>query len=720
MNILNAITESISGVLFNVALWLDKVVYSFINYLYKLFLILAQTRIISSDEISELIKRVYVLIGVVMLFVLAYGLLNAVVNPAAKDKNTSFKTVLGVIKAIVLIAIVPTAFDLAYAFQVAIVKQNTIGKIIIGNYTTVDSKGNTTDANGILNDAGINIAVSTLQAFIVPINGNAPSNAIIGDSGMSLQDVWDEAIENRSLSGIAILSQELKKDADAQAIEYSFIISTLAGAFLVWQLLKYCLSLGSRCIKLAFYELIAPAPILLSIIPSKKKLLNDWLHDVLTLFLEVFIRIMVLYIAIYLITVINSVKSSGSGIFAGLGFRYSAMAFAILIMGLISFIGTAPDIIGKSLGVDTSNLKKGFKDTLKEGGLYAAGGFVAGTVAGRSLFSGIRAAKSAHNTGGVGGVLGAANNEAAHRRAVKKAEAQGATRSMRIRDSIRNWAGAESLAEKAERKIESTDYVVKDASGKPITMDAKTMQNLDEKKAEAQLKLNAINESISHVQQNSIGNQKIMDYRALIKKEAESKVSDGKSKFSDEIVVNGKTYRGNFAAVEKAIQQDIDNGLITGDDITVAMQEKAAMLDRVRDRYINAVMSGSESNGLIKENVLNIRNSLSLIKNKDGVVLSETEQNRIAALMDSDAALMVNDSFKAASERNIEINAEAKQIENTEKTVQEDIIREIDYLTKQVEAQKTAAKTDKKYVGYQASKNIGQSANSGSGKNSSK
>lgn len=382
MGILNAITEGITGVLFSIVLWLDRVIYSFINYLYKLFLILAQTRIISSEEISGLIRRVYILIGVVMLFVLAYGLLNAVINPAAKDKNTSFKTIVSVIKAIVLIAIVPTAFDLAYAFQVAVVKQNTIGKVILGGYTTVDSSGNKVNANQVLNDAGINIAVSTFQAFVVPIDGETEKTAMIGDSGMSLQDVWDEALDNRSLKGISILSEELKKDANSQSIDYSFIVSTLAGAFLAWQLLKYCLSLGSRCIKLAFYELIAPAPILLSIMPSKKNLMSDWLKDVVTLFLEVFIRIMVLYIAVFLIAIINEANISAKGIFGSLSGRYKAMAFAILIMGLISFVGSAPDLIGKALGVDTKNLKKGVSDLLKEGGAFMAGGVAMGAAGG--------------------------------------------------------------------------------------------------------------------------------------------------------------------------------------------------------------------------------------------------------------------------------------------------------------------------------------------------
>lgn len=51
-------------------------------------------------------------------------------------------------------------------------------------------------------------------------------------------------------------------------VSYYFIISPIAGIFVVFVLLSYCLDMALRLVKLAVYELIAPIPILARIIPN--------------------------------------------------------------------------------------------------------------------------------------------------------------------------------------------------------------------------------------------------------------------------------------------------------------------------------------------------------------------------------------------------------------------------------------------------------------------
>ena len=79
----------------------------------------------------NLANRIYILIGVVSLFLVAYTLLNAIINPenATKDKNKSFTGIVkNIILAIIGIAIVPAIFDYAYEFQSRVLCNNVIQK----------------------------------------------------------------------------------------------------------------------------------------------------------------------------------------------------------------------------------------------------------------------------------------------------------------------------------------------------------------------------------------------------------------------------------------------------------------------------------------------------------------------------------------------------------------------------------------------------------------
>ncbi|MEG1009433.1 MAG: hypothetical protein RSF67_06460, partial [Clostridia bacterium] len=62
-------------------LWIDAIVYNFINYFYEIFLYLAELDIFGDKEYMLIVNRVYVILGVVMLFILAYSLLKAIINP---------------------------------------------------------------------------------------------------------------------------------------------------------------------------------------------------------------------------------------------------------------------------------------------------------------------------------------------------------------------------------------------------------------------------------------------------------------------------------------------------------------------------------------------------------------------------------------------------------------------------------------------------------------
>ena len=68
---------------------IDSLVYWFLSLVFELFSSLAEAKIFTQDAYQKITDRFYVVIGVVMLFFLAYSLLKALVNPEELQKATN-------------------------------------------------------------------------------------------------------------------------------------------------------------------------------------------------------------------------------------------------------------------------------------------------------------------------------------------------------------------------------------------------------------------------------------------------------------------------------------------------------------------------------------------------------------------------------------------------------------------------------------------------------
>ena len=108
--------ENISNFFIGILLFLDGIIYSLISWVYQIILVICQIDILdNSYEIDALVNRIYVIIGVIVLFLVAYSLLKSMVNPddALKNKKGPVNIIKDIIISIVLIALVPTIFSFA-------------------------------------------------------------------------------------------------------------------------------------------------------------------------------------------------------------------------------------------------------------------------------------------------------------------------------------------------------------------------------------------------------------------------------------------------------------------------------------------------------------------------------------------------------------------------------------------------------------------------------
>lgn len=461
-NVTKAFEEGLQGVL----LTIDSVIYWFVGKMYGLFVDLASARIFEQDVINAFANRIYNLVGVVMLFVIAYSILTAIVDPSKFSKGeTSFgKIVMNVVTSLILLAIVPTLFDYAYSIQNMLITNNVMGSLLLGQENTEVSKIEIVlDTSGISqeqlneyidtygiekNDKGQYVyyqdtsyqtvkaygnitAFSVLNAFLNPDNTEVISSSSeyvsasfvsgatvaeyiscgvgiiggaivaiggsIGTSGagsgvaiptgikiagalcvatgvtaiaadtvenFTATDLsWSQAAEYVKNTGDFNLLASFAPQVTSGEISYTPVVSTICGLLLLYIILSFCLDLGVRAVKLVFYQLIAPIPILLRVVPKEGKIFNNWTKAVLATYFEVFVRLAIIYMITYLASNISALSLVSLG----------AVGKAVIIMGLVAFAKEAPKLISEVTGISSGNMKLGIRDKLAAGGALLAG-----------------------------------------------------------------------------------------------------------------------------------------------------------------------------------------------------------------------------------------------------------------------------------------------------------------------------------------------------------
>ncbi len=383
-----------------ILLLIDGCIYWAVSQVYQIFIKLADARIFQDAFFSNFAKRIYAIIGVVMLFYLAYALLTSLVDP---DKATSgdkslTKLAQNIVISLVMLGFLPTIFDYAYKIQGIIFKENVIGAIIFGTGST--------DSNSI-SEYGNYMAYTAINPFLNPGNYNVR----LADN-YSWFDLKAELIEDGMFTLLPILSdwaiedqktisESWEPDADNDgepeivaegktvSLGYKPILSTACGVALLYIIFSFCLDLGIRIVKFAFCQLIAPIPVVLRMIPGKKGTFDKWLKLTLTVYFEVFIRVGIMYLVIYFFSEIANMdmfKYATSGI-------QGLVVLVIILLGLLAFAKQAPKMLSDMLGLDSGNIKLGIKDKLKASGFLGnaivnGAGKVRGAVTG-SLGGGI-------------------------------------------------------------------------------------------------------------------------------------------------------------------------------------------------------------------------------------------------------------------------------------------------------------------------------------------
>lgn len=376
---------------------LDKVVYEGVGNVYDLLLRIARTTIFNSDTIDGFYARIYALIGIFMLFKVTLSLINYILNPDDfTDKEKGISNISKrIIISLVMLVLVPYVFREAYDLQTIILEDNTLLALIFGTPTEQTSEISSTY---MLDSAGDKMKFVLMYTFFQPnynelydesgatelascaitYQYNNDGSILIQDGKYTLNEecfgtLTDDKYSGTTFAGfwgtkddlyqtyaqgvarqnfylmfkhdIAMIQSDKSK---TYLINYMAPLSTAVGVAVLWVLLMFCIDIAVRSVKLGFFELIAPIPILSYIDPkSKDGMFSKWIKQCLTTYASLFIRLLALYVAIFIIFQVST-----NGIVDVItGEKITDWWVCIfIIIGVLIFAKQLPKILEDALG----------------------------------------------------------------------------------------------------------------------------------------------------------------------------------------------------------------------------------------------------------------------------------------------------------------------------------------------------------------------------------
>lgn len=193
--------DFIIGMLRTLFFSLDKIIYGLIDDVYSLLMQIARTSIFDQDAIHAFSRRIYVMLGIFMLFKLMISIANYILNPDdLVDKDKGFTNIVKkAILSLVMIVLVPYIFNEAYALQSIILKENTIMNIIFGSPSERAERagaGGGSANSTYVNNAGKKIQFTILYTFFQPNFDEYASTS--GSNLLSCRDTYKKDPDNNN------------------------------------------------------------------------------------------------------------------------------------------------------------------------------------------------------------------------------------------------------------------------------------------------------------------------------------------------------------------------------------------------------------------------------------------------------------------------------------------------------------------------------------------
>lgn len=325
------------GDVFNI-IWftLNGLIYGLIVVIFRLFTNLSQLDILSADQTNGIYQRVTMVITIVMVFYITFEFVKYVVQPdtiSDKEKGVG-KIGMRIVIAILLIAFIPTIFNLGMRLQNKILSTNVISKVILGQ-DSFDFK-----------DAGSNFAGDVFSAFYRVDYSKCGSLEECQKAQNKVDEVINLFKEDSGLLALVEGTWYSLLDVD-DTIQYDGLLAVVFGAFILYVVFLYCIDLGVRYIQLIFLQIIAPIAAISYIVPQKDGMFQKWTKQVTTTYLDVFIRVAILYFMLLIVSILSN--SLDFFEMSKNGTQINIFEYLFVIAGLLIFVQRAPKLLEELL-----------------------------------------------------------------------------------------------------------------------------------------------------------------------------------------------------------------------------------------------------------------------------------------------------------------------------------------------------------------------------------
>ena len=390
---------------------MDIGVYYLLHFVYELIFTIASINLLDREMIYNIFSRVQLVIGIFMMFRLIMIILKGIASPDTVSDSKSGgagSLVMRIIVSLALLAlIVPVSvpspkneyekqinnngilFGTLYSLQYRLLKNNTLGKLILGD-TNQESTNETTEIMGyevfgLRRDA--NRFTSTILKTFYQLNKNEETNEYVCGDG------FDETYNKDDVEPAVIIVNAVQTCGTGNVVvdtvnnvigtatmgasksgqQYRLTInwlSTIVGIILLVVFFMLAFNVATRVFKLSALQLIAPIPIISYMDPkgSKDGAFQAWVKMLGTTYAELFIQLGVIYFSLSVInafiTRFFNVENAATAIQEiGMGDPLTATAligfiFIIMVIALFVFAKDAPKFFKQMLGIKDDG--KGF------------------------------------------------------------------------------------------------------------------------------------------------------------------------------------------------------------------------------------------------------------------------------------------------------------------------------------------------------------------------
>lgn len=340
------------GELRTILFTIDQVAYSLIDNAYNLIVAFSKASFFKDGTVEVIMKNTYIVIGLFALFKIALLLVNALVSPDKlfdKDKGLGV-IVRNIVIMFALLIFVPILFKESMKIQETIVSGNYINKLFGLNVPDNYNPGDMFKSQAILALVHPNDAFATREddGYVkkdICHDDSTHCQAAIEDYNAALFGEKREHMFATLLNHMGDYADDANGDK-TYIYDYSMLLTFIVGIAITYLLILFCFDLAERVIKLAILEIVSPLFIVTYIDPKSAKSgpFNNWLKEVGSTYVGLYIRLAALALIIILTTLWQQVDKSTIKVLGGWG-------TIIFILSILIFAKNFPKWLGGLIGV---------------------------------------------------------------------------------------------------------------------------------------------------------------------------------------------------------------------------------------------------------------------------------------------------------------------------------------------------------------------------------